>query len=328
MTNKQAHKIEIKWLEENAHIDTSNIEKKYCDNVNFLNILQSHCYAITMRITQNLSFRIGLIHINGTPAGYIQILEKKALNSFLHALIIDRGPIWFEGYDTEENFKAFICALKKEFPKRIGRKIRLIPEIEDSLEIRSFLQQQGYKRSTNAAYQTAWIDLSNNQDTLRKNLKKKWRGSLQKAEKNEETIKTIFSHDADDIKELLLLYAKDKAQKQYNGPSVKLLLPMIEVFAKNNQLFIAKAYKSNKLLGFILLLCHGRSATYQIGWNSTAGRSANIHHLLLWQAMLHLKDKGYISLDLGGMNDESASAVKKFKQGLGGREITLPGLYN
>ena len=71
------------------------------------------------------------------------------------------------------------------------------------------------------------------------------------------------------------------------------------------------------------MLGHGQCATYQIGWTSADGRTANAHHVLLWDAISLLRDRGYRFLDLGGINPEAASGVTRFKTGLGGTPYAL-----
>ena len=50
---------------------------------------------------------------------------------------------------------------------------------------------------------------------------------------------------------------------------------------------------------------------------------ANAHHVLLWDAISLLRDRGYRFLDLGGINPEAASGVTRFKTGLGGTPYAL-----
>jgi lipid II:glycine glycyltransferase (peptidoglycan interpeptide bridge formation enzyme) len=90
---------------------------------------------------------------------------------------------------------------------------------------------------------------------------------------------------------------------------------------------IGRVVKGNKALAAAAILCHGKAATYQVGWSSRAGREASANHLLLWQALGLLKDKGITDFDLGGVNDDTAKGIKQFKAGLGGDLQRLAGLY-
>ena len=72
---------------------------------------------------------------------------------------------------------------------------------------------------------------------------------------------------------------------------------------------------------------HGNSATYQVGWNGSDGRRCHAHNLLLWQSALRLRDSGCTWLDLGGVNDQDAAGIARFKSGMGGAAVTLVGGY-
>src|SRR5690606_1466555 len=119
----------------------------------------------------------GLIRIDGVEAGLVQMIEVRALGGALHAVMIDRGPLWFDGFGGPAQFSAFTEALNAAFPRRIGRRRRFIPEFEHAGEI------AGFKKSASLPYQTIWLDLCQSEEDLRAGLKSKWRNALRKAEK-------------------------------------------------------------------------------------------------------------------------------------------------
>ncbi len=288
------------------------------------NLLQSYEYALAKCAVDRQSARWGLVRIDGAEAGLVQMIEARALGGAMHALIIDRGPLWFNGFGGVDHVRRFAVALNKAFPRRIGRRRRFIPEAEN---LDSF---PGFEKSDAPAYQTIWMDLRQSEDDLRAGLKKRWRGALVKAEKAELTIEWDWSGMA--FPDLLLGYVTDKAAKGYDGPSVELLMALAVNFApqgkKEQKMLIGRALTNNKLCASILVLCHGTSATYQIGWSDEQGRALSAHHRLLWEALGQLKGKNITDFDLGGINETSAKGVKAFKDGMGGQPVTLSGLYS
>ncbi len=96
------------------------------------------------------------------------------------------------------------------------------------------------------------------------------------------------------------------------------LLPMAQVHV---------AQLGSDPVGGVMMLRHGRAATYFIGWNGPQGRRVHAHNLLLWQALLALKAQGVECLDLGGIDGIDMPGVARFKLGLGGRLFTLAGTY-
>lgn len=278
-----------------------------------------------MRGLKKLTPKYGIILLDEKPAGFFQILETGLIKNLIHAVILDRGPLWFDGFGSNEDFEAFIYSFRQEFPRRPGRRLRFIPEIENSPEIQKILLKTGFKRQPTPGYQTSWVDLLQTEDALRANLKKRWRNALTKAEK--EDVILDWDEKGAHFPWLMESYIQDKQTKGYDGPSVELMKSLAGTFIPGGDMLIGRALKNNKPIGAILLFCHGRGSTYQIGWSSNQGRQCGAHYLLLWDALKQLKLRDIQSFDLGGMNDDTAKGVKKFKEGLGGSHITLPGLY-
>lgn len=290
------------------------------------NCLQSYAYAKAICPLHRQSARWGVIMMDGVRAGLVQILEAKALGGLLHALMLDRGPLWFDGYGNDAHFAAFLQALRKNFPKRWGRKIRFIPEVIESAHVSSLLEQNGFTKMDGSAYQTLWLNLEPSEETLQQSMRKNWRNMLSKA--GRENIEIEWDDTGKNFPWLAKTYLLDKAQKDYDGLSAETLKSLAQNFAAEKSLLIARAIKDGKPCGAALFFLHGRAATYQIGWTSDGGRRIGAQNLLLWESILRLKKNGYTDLDLGGGNDAAAKNVQKFKEGLGGSLLVLPGLYH
>lgn len=67
----------------------------------------------------------------------------------------------------------------------------------------------------------------------------------------------------------------------------------------------------------LLILTHGDTATYHIGWTGPEGRRRSAHTLLLWQAANALADRGIARLDLGPADTTHAPGLARFKLGSG-----------
>ncbi len=290
------------------------------------NLLQSYDYARAVCPLSRQTARWGLIMLGGRRAGLVQILEAKALGGALHAVICDRGPLWFDGFGSEADFEAFSALFNREFPRRIGRRRRFIPEIELSDNVLDILKNNGFRPLGGAPYQTVWLDLDQDEETLRIGLKKNWRGALKKAEKS--GLQLQWDDQSQSLPWLLKNYEIDKRARNFKGPDVRMLKMFGDVFAPSKSVLIGTAMLDSHKIAAILILCHGQSATYQIGWTSPGdGRKSAAHHLLLWEALGILRKKGITSFDLGGINDGGAAGVQKFKSGMGGRIATLPGIF-
>jgi len=287
-------------------------------------VLQSYDYAKAVCPIYGQKAKWGLIEIDGQKAGLCQVIEASLFNNLIHAITLDRGPLWFKGYGSFSHFEAFCHTFNSTYPVRLLRQRRFIPEVENSPRVDALLKSLNFKKVGIKNYETYWIDLKEEKEALRAALKKKWRNSLNKAEKSPLIIR--WDRRGERLAEFLVFYKHDKAQKSYQGASLKVLKALSQVFGHSKNLWIGQAYLESEPCAGILILRHGSSATYQVGWTTDSGRQHNAHHLLLWQAICALKDEGVEFFDLGGVHDE-AEGIRKFKEGLGGKLACLPGVY-
>jgi len=304
-------------------------------------ITQSVPYAMAAAKLYGQRPKWGVIVIGGQEAGLVQMMEAGILWNAIHAVIIDRGPLWFDGFGAAGHISLFWQAINTQFPQRFMRKRRFIPEMMDGMAAQSVLQGAGLTHQAGSAYQTLWMNLRGSEDDLRAGLKKNWRGSLQKSER--QSLSIDWSDDGGaGLEAFLQYYALDKAARGYSGASVKMMghlghafatkSPTIEGRAINN-VVIARVMQDGQPLAAALIFIHGNSATYQAGWCTDKGRDVCANHMVLWQAALRLKASGITDFDLGGVNDETAAGIKKFKEGLIGKNDngihqTLPGIFS
>ena len=283
------------------------------------NLLQSYEYAQAICPVNQQSARWGLIKINGEEAGLVQIMEVSLLKKLIHIVMLDRGPLWFDGFGGQDDLNAFFAEYDRIFKPRFGRKRRIMPETPH--DILPFKRKLAYP-----PYQTIWLDLTKDEEALRAGLKKNWRGALKKAEESGLELKA--EHPLKYLPWLLKYYEQDKAERSYKGASATVIRALAQFFAPKDQMLLLRAHKNGQDVAAILLFIHGTSATYQIGWTDPQkGRKQNAHHFLLWQAMKLLKDRNIKDLDLGGVNDLSAQGVKKFKEAMGGELVEYCGQY-
>ncbi len=288
-------------------------------------LLQSYAYARGICPVYHQHANWGLIRIGGAEAGLVQMLEAKLFGRALHAMAIDRGPLWFPGFGGIMHIRAFFDEIQRQFPGRFGRRRRIIPEIPKSPAAHGILQQAGFFH-IGPDYTTTWLDLTPPLDVLETNLRKNWRGALHKAERGR--LELAWDEKGLFLETFVAGYQADQAARRYPGPSPRVLRALGQSFVKDGGCMIGQALLDNRPVSSILILCHGASATYQAGWSDTDGRQLGGHYRLLWHALSRLKDKGISDFDLGGIHDDSAENVSAFKDGLGGTRVTLAGLYS
>lgn len=300
--------------------------EEYFQKIPKSNLLQHYGYARAVCQIDRQRARWGLIKIDGHPAGLVQILEAGFLWNAVHAVLLDRGPLWFDGFGGAAHLAAFFQKFNDEFPKRFGRKRRILPEVENGLAVQKMLTQTGLEIvNKTLPYETLWWDLTIDEETARQNLKKNWRGALQKAEKA--GLEILWDDKGAFYPALRQIYMIDKKIKKYDGASPELLDNLAKFSTSTSPMVIGKVRMNGHDIAYCMFICHGTSATYQVGWSSQDGREYCAHHFLLWQARFMLQSKNIDYLDLGGVNDKTAKGIKKFKEGTGATSLCLSGHY-
>lgn len=291
----------------------------------YSNLLQSYSYAKAQSVVARQRPKWGLIKMDGQEAGLVQMFEAGVLFNLFHAVILDRGPVWFEGYGNAMHTKRFFEAFGRQFPIRFGRKRRVLPEIEDGPSIQKMMSQQGFEKWGSDSYKTYWLNVAQDEKDILAGFKTNWRQSLNKAQKSE--VLVDWSVAPGHIAWAIGIYAADKAARGYGGPSPAFLKRYLPDLAAQGTLLLGRVLQEDGAIAFVILAVHGRSATYLAGWSGDAGRAVCAHHLLLWEGIKMLKQQGIKELDLGGVNDESAQGVKSFKEAMGGRYACYAGVY-
>ena len=292
--------------------------EEYFSRIRRSNLLQSYPYAQAACVFHRQRARWGLIKIDGQPAGLVQIFEVGFMG--LHAVILDRGPLWLPGFGEPSHLLAFFVEFDKEFPRRFARRRRIIPEIDAGQALLVPFRPVASVKS----YQTIWIDLAKPEDILRAHLDRRWRNHLSKAERSGLRIEW----DGKGAAFLWLLKHHDahRTMNNFRAASPKFIRLMARFFAPRGDMLVGQVFSGDQPIAGVLFFRHGTSATYQVGWSGEEGRKVNAHHLLLWQGALALKASGVQDLDLGGIND-IAEGVRTFKEGMGGESVTMSGIY-
>jgi hypothetical protein len=225
---------------------------------------------------------------------------------------IMRGPVWTHGQS--------IGAHASGLARQMRRDRRGVVLMMDQVGGRDPLAGQGLISLYSPATQ-ARLSLSKDFAAMRANMHGKWRNRLRRAEA--EALVVDHAPLPDDPAHWLLLEEAQQAQaKGYRGlPSTFSHVWRVLNGAKSTRLFVAKERK--QAVSAVLVLLHGKTATYQIGWSNTRGRMLNAQNLAMWCAVCWLAERGYRWLDLGAIDTETSPGLARFKLGLGAQAQTL-----
>ncbi|MFN3213962.1 MAG: GNAT family N-acetyltransferase [Henriciella sp.] len=167
----------------------------------------------------------------------------------------------------------------------------------------------------------AIVDLDD-ADQMRARLHQKWRNQLKKAE---HAPITVIEQALDDTRHKWFFQAEAAQQKsrKYRAYPAGFLLAFAS--ANKGQARLYTALENGNPIAGMLVLKHGRMATYQAGVTTDAGRRHCAHNRLLWQIMCDLRRRGIDQLDLG--RADLNEGLRRFKLGSGARIERLGGSF-
>lgn len=157
---------------------------------------------------------------------------------------------------------------------------------------------------------------------MRARLHQKWRNQLRKGEASP---LTVVDQPLDAARHQWFLnaeQAQQKARRYRNYPPGFLL-----AFAAANKgaARVYTAFINQTPVAAMLVLKHGKMATYQAGVTTAQGRLHCAHNLILWRIMTDLYRCKCEQLDLGRI--DLSDGLKRFKLGAGARSSHLPGSF-
>lgn len=288
-------------------------------------LTQGFGYSAAQFTVEGWKPRLGIIELADKPIGLVVVTEKRVLG-LIRVVRLHRGPLLRPEAQKPAVYAAVLKALRQAYPSGPLRWTAIVPELPATDENAALLRWAGWTRVKGPGYRTLWLDLRADEAALRAGLAQKWRNALHQAERAGLTVE-IDRDGAQQLGWLLEQYAKDRAAKGYRGPSARLVTRLRTAMHKDGDILLLRALQDGQPVAGVLLLGHGKAATYQIGWTGPEGRRSRAHNLLLWRAALELKRQGRLWFDLGGILPEQAPGVTAFKRGMGGEEVELVGVW-
>lgn len=157
---------------------------------------------------------------------------------------------------------------------------------------------------------------------MRDGMRQKWRNRLNRADREGLKIRE-GPLTADHW--LLAAEQRQARLRRYRGFPPTLWAAYAEM--NPGQARIYEAHRESEPIAAVLMLRHGRMATWQIGVTTPAGRRSHAMNLLLWHAMRDLSEQGHDLLDLGILNAQDSEGLTHFKMGTGAAAHRLGGTW-
>jgi hypothetical protein len=228
------------------------------------------------------------------------------------------------------HLKLAIQALVDQVVTGRGCILRILPTSGDADWNRrqaGILRDRGFEKTGRSrGYRTLLVDLLKPETELRASLDRKWRNKLNGAEKN--GLAVTIGTDADLFERFIRLFDALREQKGFtvgldaaffgrvsrSAPSAE--RPVITLVTHDGE---DAAGRLDSPLGDVCINLLAAS--------NDVGRSSKAAYLAQWQSLLEAKRRGCLRYDLGGIDPDANPDVYRFKQGVGGVEMTAPGPF-
>jgi hypothetical protein len=251
---------------------------------------------------------------------------------------IVRGPLFVPGVPRNDR-DAALALVRAQYPWRQRCLLWWLPELNGGAESEAVMARLGM-RPMMTGYSSIRCDLRAAPDRLRSQLDGKWRNTLKTAERSALLMETASivggTWNDEAFAALMAEHAQHRLEIGFGGPDARFYAAFAEAVKQQmpagEDALLFWAHAGTHLgrvrpIAGILVLRHGRAATYAMGWSNEAGRLVKAHYRLLWQAVLTLRELGVADFDLGGVDTQRGAGVARFKLGLNGAVFTLAGSY-
>ncbi len=272
------------------------------------------------------------------PLALAQFLVRRYAG-LLEIALCTRGPVWLDALQSpssaptdeqRELRRAAHQLIRRELPLHGLRLVLFSPDLTDA-------GAAGVDRLQRVmtGYATVLLALDDEPEVLRQRLPRNWHNRLNAAEASALKVERVGNKPA----QYQWLLDREQALQQQRGYRAlpKTFIPAYQAackaspdkddVSKADALFTLRADLDRSPVAGMMFLRHGDAATYHVGWSDAAQRLPGAHNLLLWQAMLQLRQAGVRRIDLGGVNTGRSAGVARFKIGSGGDVVVLAGTY-
>jgi hypothetical protein len=215
-------------------------------------------------------------------------------------------------------------AIYDEYVVKRGLFLRVLPKAYGStprsdIFASAFSQYRGGRFGNGESYRTIDLDLTPPLQILRKNLDQKWRNQLNQAERNalaiiEDDGVAWFARFAE------LLDEMEERKRFKSASDIREFEQIQHALPSDQRMRVLICQKDGIVHGSLIASSMGSSGIYLFGATTEHGRRSKSAYLLQWSMIRRLKERGFTSYDLGGINPERNPGVYHFKRGLGGND--------
>lgn len=244
------------------------------------------------------------------------------------------GPLWKTRKEpaNPDVFRQAVRALRNEYVTRRGLMLRLYPSVykDEDQTLEAILREEGYREHKQETEdRTLLLDIRPEAEEVRRNFHKKWRNSLNQAEKN--LLEVIEGEDDELFGTFIGLYREMLSRKKFAVTTdIDRFRTMQRDLPHEWKMRVFLCRSGEGVGAGAICSALGVRGIYLFGATNTQGLENKGSYLLQWRIIQWLKEKGCTCYDLNGINPDRNPGTYRFKHGLAGksgRDVLYLGQY-
>lgn len=173
-------------------------------------------------------------------------------------------------------------------------------------------------------YRSIYLDISDDLDKLRQAFAPKWRGHLNRGEREGLEVR-VSDRPADFLAMAPLLSDLTERKGFAVAQDCAFFARVAEACTGGETFLVHSVHRDGELLSAHIGAYSGRFATYLLGATSARGRDLRAAYVAQWAVIQTARNRGIGWYDLGGIDPVLNENVYHFKVRMGGLDITTPG---
>lgn len=275
-------------------------------------------WKLSQEVLGNKTFNLGIYNENkliGVAFVY-KIVARRG--SFLFC---PHGPIIKE--EKEKAFAELFIYLKDLAKKEKVDFIRISPIEKRNQEIEDQYKNLGFRGSPIHTHpELSWmLDVSITEEQLLKDMKKRTRYSITKAQKD--NVRIVSSTDSGDIEKFYDTYLETASRQIFVPFSKNYIKKEFEIFNRDGKILLFFAKLQEEIIATAMIIYSNGSGFYHHGASTRNHANIPASEYLQWHAILEAKKRGMNYYNFWGIAPEELVnhpwvGITRFKKGFGG----------
>lgn len=301
-------------------IESRDVWEKFVNEYEPHTFLQNWEWKLSQEIMGNKTFNLGIY--NGDKLIGVAFVYKISARrgSFLFC---PHGPLVND--DKENAYKEFFAFIKKMAKEEKVDFIRISPLEIKTEKICNLFKQSGFRDAPLHMHpELAWIlNIEPSEEKLLKEMKKRTRYSINKAEKD--GVELISSTELKDLDAFYDVYMETANRQDFVPFSKEYIRKEFDIFGKENKILIFFAKYQGEIIATAMIIYSNGSGFYHHGASTRKHSNITASEFLQWQAIREAKKRGMKLYNFWGVAPDDAPnhpwiGLSRFKKGFGGFE--------